>query len=140
MFLTLNDIREGMEATASVCLDDEAVNRFIGLTGDEAPIHVDAQAAMAMGLPGRVVHGLLAAAPLSRILGMQLPGPRTVIQSLRLDYRKPVPVGSTVLYRVTVKRVVSAVKTVILEVRAEIGGEVAIDGTAQCTFPAGDDD
>jgi len=131
---TIDDLSEGMEATHEVVFDDACVECFIRLTGDDAAVHVELAAAHRMGFPDRIVHGLLVAAPFSRLLGKFLPGPRTVIQSIELDFRRPVPRGSTVVYRVRLRRLVPAVRTAVLDLAAEVDGVLAAGGTAKCTF------
>ncbi len=130
----IDDLREGMEATSEVVLDDHLVKQFIGLTGDRAPAHIDSEAATRMGFADRIVHGFLVASQFSTLLGTCLPGPRTVIQSIELDFRRPVLVGQRVFYHVKVRRLVPAVATAILELCAEVNREPVVQGLAKCVF------
>lgn len=130
----MDDFTEGMEFTDTVFFGDALVQDFIRLTGDRAPAHLDATKARVMGFAGRIVHGLLIAAPFSTILGMHLPGPRTVIQSMQLDFRQPVLVGQHVFYRVKLRRLVPAARTAIVDLSAEVDDVVALTGNAKCIF------
>lgn len=67
----------------------EQIRRFAEVSGDANPLHVDEAAARAAGFPGRIAHGVLAAAELSRVLGTDAPGPGTVISHLDLAFLRP---------------------------------------------------
>lgn len=62
--------------------------RYAGATGDWNPIHWDHDAAVAAGLPGIVVHGLLMAAWITQSACRHDPGPDP-IRSLQLRFRRP---------------------------------------------------
>ena len=53
----------------------EDVDAFARLSGDVNPLHMEAEFARRHGFRGRVVHGVLLSAYLSRVLGTRLPGP-----------------------------------------------------------------
>ena len=52
----------------------EEVRRFAKLSGDFNPIHVDKKASKSLGFKNVVVHGNLACAYISRVIGMFFPG------------------------------------------------------------------
>jgi 3-hydroxybutyryl-CoA dehydratase len=135
----LDALEAGAFVEQAMTFDTAAVDAFIALSGDRAAHHVDAAAGRAMGLPGRVVHGFFVAARFSRLLGMYLPGQGSVIQSVKLDYRAPVPIGATVVFRAAVSRVVPAVRTVILDLKAASadGSIVYVTGTSNCVVMSG---
>lgn len=126
-----------MSVELTFTFTEEAVARFAELVGDFAPVHVDAEFAQAQGFPGRLVHGLFVGAIFSGILGQQLPGPRSVINSLSLKMHAPVTIGETLSYQVSVKQVSEAAHAVILEMAASNGSGVTVcRGQSTCSFPA----
>jgi 3-hydroxybutyryl-CoA dehydratase len=130
------DLAEGDSIVSQVSFTSEGLESFIALSGDRAAAHVDPAHAQAMGFRGRIVHGLYTALPFSRLLGMYLPGPHCVIQSLDLKFKKEVYADETLTYRVAIERLVPAVRAVRLALSATRGdGEVACAGVAQCVFP-----
>jgi len=58
----------------------EELDRFAQLSGDISAIHISREAAQTSGFPDRVVHGLLAGAYVSRMVGMELPGEHWLLQ------------------------------------------------------------
>jgi acyl dehydratase len=50
----------------SVTADKYLTNRYAGASGDFNPIHIDEEFARAVGLPGRILHGLWTMAQVAR--------------------------------------------------------------------------
>jgi 3-hydroxybutyryl-CoA dehydratase len=111
-----------------------AVDAFRQLSGDRASMHFDDGYAAGRGFPGRIVHGLLVGARFSRLMGMFLPGESSVIQSLTLQFRRPVLVGARLTMVVEVERIVEAVDAVVLKLSATTGGMLVVEGRAQCVL------
>jgi acyl dehydratase len=77
----------------SLTFTKDQVAAFAAASGDMNPIHLDDAAACAAGFPGRISHGVLAAADLSRILGTEVPGPGTIFGRLDMAFLRPVLAG-----------------------------------------------
>ncbi len=131
----IDDLRAGLTHEFTVSVDTSLVDRFIVLTGDDAPVHVDDAAARLMGYEGRIAHGLLAAALFSRPLGTVLPGPRSVIQSFTMNFRRALFVGRAVRGRVAVARVSIAARAVDLDLSITDGADNVASGSCRCVFP-----
>jgi acyl dehydratase len=113
-------------------ISEESVSAFAALSGDRAPVHFDEVHAREMGYSGRIVHGLLTTMEFSRLLGMFIPGPYSVIHSIKFDYRNPVTIGSELEYIVTVSRLSEATRLVLLELEVTGDSGVCIKGVGQC--------
>jgi 3-oxoacyl-[acyl-carrier protein] reductase len=122
----------GETASLERRIEAEDVARYVELTGDDNPVHVDEAYARALGLPDRVVHGMLTTGYLSTVIGTMLPGPGALWLSSRLDYRGPVFVGDTIRVEVRIRRVSPATRVLTLEVEARNSrGKTIFDGEAQ---------
>ena len=64
----------------------EEVKKFAALSGDFNPIHTH----------DGVVHGMFLGALVSRLIGMELPGPGALMIKESLEFKKPARVGDTV--------------------------------------------
>lgn len=138
MALGFADLHVGQTAQRSCALDAAAVEAFARLTGDRAPVHFDADHAVALGFKAPIAHGLLVASQYSRLLGEELPGPATVIMKFTCDMVKPVDVGEVVHYTVRVARLSEAVGAVTVDLLAENERrEVVNRGVAVCVFRQG---
>lgn len=131
--LQFAEIEIGATVDARVTWTQAELDAFRALTGDEAPVHLDDAYAEGMGMPGRIVYGLLVAAPFSRLLGCRLPGALSVIQSLRLDFARPVVPDEPLLYRAAVTQVSPSTRSVVLELTvARPDDALLMRGRAQC--------
>lgn len=71
----------------------ELIEAWGQVSGDRNPIHFDDARAREVGLPGRIAHGLIANGWLSKVLGMEFPGPGTLFQGYRLLFMSPMLPG-----------------------------------------------
>lgn len=127
-------VTEGARVEQEIIFSDADLEAFARLSGDRAAVHFDDAFAIARGFPGRIVHGLLISARFSRLMGMFLPGEHSIIQSISLQYRRPVLVSTTVVFSIEVERFVEAVGAVVLKLSATAGGAVCAEGRAQCVL------
>jgi acyl dehydratase len=63
----MTDLKSGEQIPQlSVTPDKYLTNRYAGASGDFNPIHIDEEFARAVGLPGRILHGLWTMAQVAR--------------------------------------------------------------------------
>lgn len=136
--LTLDQMVPGMVAELRRSFSLHDLQAFGALAPDHAPVHRDAAFARKQGYRDVLVFGFLVAAPFSGILGDRLPGPLTVLHTLRFGMVGPVYVGEEISYRAEVKQVSRATGAVIIDLVASRAdsGEVVLRGQAQCGFRA----
>ncbi|MBS1882946.1 MAG: MaoC family dehydratase N-terminal domain-containing protein [Actinobacteria bacterium] len=89
------------DATVSEQVDLDQAERYAEASGDHNAIHLDQQAAQAVGLPGTIVHGLCLLAVASRA-ALRVGGAEGTGRTKRLGVRfsKPVRPGESLLTRV----------------------------------------
>lgn len=66
--------------------DKYLTNRYAGASGDFNPIHIDEEFAKAVGLPGRILHGLWSMAQVARAQTEAAGGP-TALKRLSVQFR-----------------------------------------------------
>ncbi|EFW93538.1 MaoC family protein [Haladaptatus paucihalophilus DX253] len=111
----------GDSETATLELTQERIDRFAALTGDENPLHVDADYAEDGLFGGRVAHGALTASVVSAALAA-LPGD-IVYLSQNIDFENPVRPGETVSATATVTEDLGTDRLAV-EISAETDREV----------------
>jgi 3-oxoacyl-[acyl-carrier protein] reductase len=79
------------QLTRTITEDD--IRRFVDLTGDDNPLHVDRNFANETPFKDIVVHGMLGASFISTVIGTRLPGPGALWISQNLDFLLPVRLG-----------------------------------------------
>jgi acyl dehydratase len=99
------DFEVGQHVTFTKTFTEEDVRRFIEITGDVNPLHVDDDFAARTRFGRRVVHGMLTASIFSTMVGMLLPGTGAVYRSQTITFLLPVYVGDTVTAHFVVRSV-----------------------------------
>lgn len=67
----------------------EQVKAFAELSGDKNPLHLDAEYAATTMFKKPIIHGILGASIMSKILGMHFPGEGTVYLKQEIDFKRP---------------------------------------------------
>ncbi len=128
----IEDFEPGQRVFFRKTFDEEDLRRFIEITGDVNPLHVDDAFAAGTNFGRRVLHGMLTASIFSTMVGMLMPGTGAIYRSQTLRFLLPVFIGDTV----TAHFVVRSVDRVRhrLEIDAWIenaAGEHVIEGTCE---------
>ena len=129
--LAYEDIKVGDEASLTRTITEVHIVNYAGVTGDNNPVHVDAEHAAQSMFGERIAHGMLVAGLISAVLGTQLPGQNSIYLGQDLKFVAPVKIGNTVKVVVTVtekrdeKRIIK-LRTAGYNQR----GETVIDGSA----------
>ena len=108
----LADLTPGVTESFTVTITEEMMAQFYAITGDNSPIHMDADYAAGRGYPGRVVYGMLGASFLSTLAGVYLPGEHCLLHGADLKFAKPIFIGDTL----TVTGVVDEVNDTFREI------------------------
>lgn len=108
----LADLTPGVTESFNVTITEEMMAQFYAITGDNSPIHMDADYAAGRGYPGRVVYGMLGASFLSTLAGVYLPGEHCLLHGVDLKFAKPIFIGDTL----TVTGVVDEVNDTFREI------------------------
>lgn len=102
---------------------DEVV-RFAELTGDNNPIHLDAEYAATTSFKRPIIHGMLGATIFTKVLGTQFPGFGSIYLKQTLEFLRP-------MFVETEYKAVFTIKTINKEKHiAEISTEI-IDATTK---------
>ena len=128
----IDDFEPGQHASFTKTFTESDVQRFIEITGDVNPLHVDEEFAASTPFGSRVLHGMLTASIFSTMVGMLLPGTGAIYRSQTLRFLLPVHLDETVTAHFVVRSVDRARHR--LEIDAWIeneAGEHVIEGTCE---------
>jgi len=130
---SFSELQEGQEVTQKITFTEEIVESFMEISEDRSRIHYDAQHSSKLGIDRPVVHGLLVAAPFSRLIAMYLPGENCILQTINLKYRRPTHCTQELTYTVRINRLRIALKVaeIDLSVTSDGGEHLTGDGRAQ---------
>lgn len=94
------EILMGQKASVTRTMTAEDVNTFAALSGDYNILHTGSGDHNPFGAP--ICHGFLVGGLISRVIGMELPGPGMVYLSQSMKFLKPVYIGDQVTAQVEV--------------------------------------
>jgi len=87
---TFEEIKIGTTANFEYELTKQKMRQFQAITGDINPLHIDLNYAKEKGFKENVVYGMLTSAILSTLAGVYLPGEKSLIHSVEINFLKPV--------------------------------------------------
>jgi acyl dehydratase len=91
-----HSLKVGEVASLTHRITDADVDSFASLSGDRNPLHVDDDFAAKTSFKKRVVHGMFLGALVSQLIGMQLPGRRSLLVRESLEFKMPAHIGDEV--------------------------------------------
>jgi acyl dehydratase len=84
----MTDLQQGAEIPEyKVTPDKYLPHRYAGASGDFNPIHIDAEFAKAVGLPGNILHGLWTMAQVARGAAQLAQGDPRALKRLSVQFR-----------------------------------------------------
>ena len=130
--LTFEQIEIGRTKEFQIKVTESLVNDFAKLSGDFSPIHINEDFAKSKKFKGKIVHGMLLASFLSRMVGMYLPGKHALYLSQSLEFHNPCFVND----EITVSSIVNdkSESTKIIKTDSKIlnnKNEVLLNGTGR---------
>ena len=129
----MDDFFIGQEIVEEKLFTEDQVRRFAELWGDRNPLHMDERYAGRSRFRGRIVHGILVAGVISKIIGTQLPGEGSIYLEQNIQFRKPVYIDEKIIVKVKITGIANNIVT--LETNAYKEDEsLAVKGTAKILY------
>ena len=128
----IGDFTVGQHATFTKTFTDEDVRRFIEITGDVNPLHVDDDFASRTPFKRRILHGMLTASLFSTMVGMFIPGTGAIYRSQTIAFLRPVFIGDTITAHFVIRAIDFAKHRLTIESWMENqNGERVIEGVCE---------
>lgn len=128
----------GDQISKTFCITADQIDAFAELTKDYNPIHMEKEAANKQRFFGRVVHGLYVNSLVSTVMGMELPGPGTVLMDQNVTFQHPVIEGDTIQITVRLVSVEERYKNYIGTIQIECKNQedlIVLSGTCHQLMP-----
>ena len=130
------DLSEGASASLTRTVSEADIVKFAEISGDNNPVHLDAEYAAGTMFKERIAHGILTAGYISAVFGTKLPGPGSIYVNQSLKFRAPVKIGDEVTATVTVTGKVSEKKFVTFSTVCTVGDKPVLEGEATLMVPS----
>ena len=102
MFKNFDAIQIGETHSLVKIITESDVRKFVEMTGDDNPLHVNRTYAETTAFKDIVVHGMLGASFISTVIGTKLPGTGALWVSQNLEFLLPVRLGDELTISCTV--------------------------------------
>jgi 3-hydroxybutyryl-CoA dehydratase len=134
--LAFEDLVVGMSASLQRTVTAAAIEAFAEISGDNNPVHLDADYAAHSPFKSRIAHGILTASYISAVFGRELPGPGSIYVSQTLNFRAPVRIGDVVTARVVVNDLIADKRRVVFGCECSVNGKAVLTGEAVLMVPS----
>ena len=115
----IEDIYIGQIASFQKTIEENDIDIFSNLSGDDNLLHMNDNFALKRGFKSRVVHGLLLSSYLSRLIGVYLPGENALIHSMSLKFLSPCYINDTVQVSAVADQISLSTNVIMLKVSIE---------------------
>ena len=132
MIARIEDFEVGQHVSFTKTFTEDDMARFIEITRDVNPLHVDEEFARTTQFGRRVLQGMLTASIFSTMVGMLLPGTGAIYRSQTLRFLLPVYLGETVTAHFVVRSIDRAKHRLEIDAWIEnAAGEHVIEGVCE---------
>lgn len=112
---TFSDIEVGLEESFEVIIDESKMDKFLDISKDVNPLHIDSDYAKEKGFSNRVVYGLLTSSFYSTLVGVYLPGKYCILQGIDIQFSKPVYIDDILKVSGKVSYINDAYKRIVIK-------------------------
>jgi acyl dehydratase len=128
----IEDFEVGQHASFTKTFTEADLQRFIEITGDTNPLHVDDAFAATTPFGRRILHGMLTASIFSTMVGMLIPGTGAIYRSQTIRFLLPVYLNETVTAHFIIRSIDRAKHRMEIDAWIENeAGEHVIEGTCE---------
>ncbi|MFH1011479.1 MAG: MaoC family dehydratase [bacterium] len=132
----MSDFSENMSYVSEAVIDQSLVKAYAELLGDKNPLHLDSAFAATTKFGKPIAHGGILFGLVSRILGMEFPGPGTVYLSQLMNFHKPVFIGERLRFHLCITELLPKDGASIRVKVTNTAGELVADGEAKIKLPS----
>ncbi|NQX40289.1 Acyl dehydratase [Pedobacter steynii] len=119
-----SDIHIGLEQSFEATVSADKLDKFLEISGDNNPLHINSEYARHKNFPDRVVYGLLTSTFYSTLVGVYLPGKYAILHSIDIKFLKPVFINDQLKIVGIVSYINEAYKQI--EVKAYISNQAGV--------------
>lgn len=135
----INDLYVGQKNEIFENVTIELIEKFANCSGDYSPIHMNEEYAKNSIFRGRIAHGILSAAFISKFLGMHFPGEGTIYLEQNLKFKQAVYPGDQLrisgeVISIDRDRNICEIKTNCINQN----GKIVVEGLAKVMPPKGE--
>ncbi|SNS13467.1 MULTISPECIES: MaoC family dehydratase [Pseudomonas] len=130
-----DELEVGQKASYSKTVEERDVQLFAAVSGDNNPVHLDAQFAAESMFKERIAHGMFSGALISAAVACELPGPGTIYLGQTMRFTLPVKLGDTLTVQLEILEKLPKFRVRIATRVVNQRDEMVVDGEAEILAP-----
>lgn len=130
-----DELEVGQTAQYSKTVEERDVQLFAAVSGDNNPVHLDAQFAADSMFKERIAHGMFSGALISAAVACELPGPGTIYLGQTMRFTLPVKLGDTLTVKLEILEKLPKFRVRIATRVVNQRDETVVDGEAEILAP-----
>lgn len=138
--ISYDDLQVGQTASLKRTITETDLQMFAAVSGDNNPVHLDAEFAAGTRFGERIAHGMLTGALISAAIACNLPGPGSVYLGQQLTFTRPVKLADELEVRLEVMEKLPKNQVRIRTRVVNQQGKMVVDGEALVLAPASSDE
>jgi 3-hydroxybutyryl-CoA dehydratase len=132
----MSEFQQNMSHVSEIVITQSMVSGYAELLGDRNPLHLDSAFTATTKFGKPIAHGGIIFGLISRILGMEFPGPGTVYLSQQISFHRPVFIGDKLRFSLVITELGPKEGATITIQVANAAGELVADGNAEIKLPS----
>lgn len=130
--LSFDDVEIGSKIDFQVTVTEKIIHDFARISGDLNPLHVDPNYSKQTKFKKQIAHGMLLSSYFSQLVGMHMPGKRSLYLSQNLNFQNPCFINDIITIEGTVQDKSNATKIISIETKIYNKEKVIlVDGIAK---------
>lgn len=138
--ISYDDLQVGQTASLKRTITETDLQMFAAVSGDNNPVHLDAEFAAGTRFGERIAHGMLTGALISAAIACNLPGPGSVYLGQQLTFTRPVKLADELEVQLEVLEKLPKNQVHIRTRVVNQQGKMVVDGEALVLAPASSDE
>lgn len=128
---SFDELKIGLSESFELQITESMVNDFAKISGDFNPLHMDSKYAESTKFGKKICHGMLLASLFSRLIGMHIPGKKSLYFSQTLNFLEPCYIDDNVIVRGELLDKSMATKILTIKTSISNSEKCLVDGIAQ---------
>lgn len=116
----------GQEEFFVTVINKNNLHSFSSISGDKNPLHTNTNFARSCGFEDKVIHGAFIISLFSRLIGMQLPGKKSLLIDLKTKFKNPAYLNSSIKVVGQIVNLHESVSCVEIKLKAQYESEKII--------------
>lgn len=128
---SFDELKIGLSESFELQITESMVNDFAKISGDFNPLHMDSKYAESTKFGKKICHGMLLASLFSRLIGMHIPGKKSLYFSQTLNFLEPCYIDDNVIVKGELLDKSMATKILTIKTSISNSEKCLVDGIAQ---------